>query len=521
MNQAAAGAPPAASLVEYGRRRTLIIIGVMLASILQVLDATIVNVALPTIQGNLGANLDEGAWIITGYIIAAVIVIPLTPWLAQRFGRKQYYVTAILGFTVTSALCGAAQTFEQEVFFRVLQGLCGGGLIATGQAILRDTFPPKDIGKSQVLVAIGAIVGPSVGPTLGGILTDNYSWNWVFYINIIPGVIAATLVSLYLRNPAPPQKLPVDGVGLALLATGLGSFQFVLNEGQRNDWFASSEIVGFAVVGTCGLVAFVLWELFGAKRPIVDLRILARPTVWAGCLLAMTLGFSLFGGIVIAPQFNQTILGFTATLSGESILVRALAILFFTPLTLVFINRFKVKPWILLAVGFVLVAIANALQANVTTSGSDFWTFWIPLALGGVGFAQILAPLSVAVLSTVQGADTPKASSLLALSQQLGGSIATAILVTLLARREAFHQTALAGQATLHEPALATLSAAPTAPLLGRLYGLIVQQATTLAFADASWLLAVVTIVLAPLVLLLRRRPSAPKIAEPRVLAIE
>ncbi len=493
----------APSLVEYGRRRLWIIIGVMLASILQVLDATIVNVALPTIQGNLGANLDEGTWIITGYIIAAVIVIPLTPWLAQRFGRKQYYVTAILGFTITSMLCGAAQSFEMEVIFRVFQGFFGGGLIATGQAILRDTFPPKDIGKSQVLVAIGAIVGPSVGPTLGGILTDNFSWNWVFYINIVPGIIAATLITLFLRNPAPPQKIPVDVIGLVLLALGLGSLQYVLNEGQRNDWFASVTIDAFFALGCCALVAFVAWELFGAKRPIVDLRILARPKVWAGCLLAMALGFSLFGGIVLGPQFNQTILGFTATLSGESVLIRALAILFFTPLTLVFINRLHVKPWVLLAIGFTLVAISNVLQAEATTSGSDFWTFWFPLALGGVGFAQLLAPLSVAVLSSVTGADTPKASSLLSLSQQLGGSIATAVLVTLLARREAFHQTILAGHATLHEPAVAAL------PHIGRLYGLIVQQATTLAFADASWLLAVVTIVLAPLVLLLRRRPSS------------
>ncbi|GAC1311464.1 MAG: MDR family MFS transporter [Vulcanimicrobiaceae bacterium] len=480
----------------------------MLASILQVLDATIVNVALPTMQGNLGANIAEGAWIVTGYIIAAVIVIPLTPWLAQRFGRKQYYVAAILGFTATSALCGAARTFELEVFFRVLQGLCGGGLIATGQAILRDTFPPKDIGKSQVLVAIGAIVGPSVGPTLGGILTDNFSWNWVFYINIVPGILAATLVTLFLRNPAPPQKLPVDVVGLALLATGLGSLQFVLNEGERNDWFASSLIAGCGALSAAALLTFALWELYGAKRPIVDLRILMRPTVWAGCLLAMTLGFSLFGGIVLAPQFNQSILGFTATLSGESILVRALAILAFTPLTLVFINKLHVRPWLLLGVGFTLVAIANALQASVTTSGSEFWTFWVPLALGGVGFAQVLAPLSVAVLSTVQGGDTPKASSLLALSQQLGGSIATAVLVTLVARRTAFHQTVLAANVTLHDPALSSITATPSKPLLGQIYGLVVQQATTLAFADASWTLAAVTVVLGPLVLLLRRRPS-------------
>ena len=178
-------------LVEYGTRRWLIVVGVMSATVLQVLDATIVNVALPTIQGNLGANFDEGAWIVTGYIIAAVIVIPLTPWLQRLMGRRNYYVAAIVGFTVTSALCGTAGSLEQLVFYRVLQGLCGGGLIATGQAIMRDTFPARQLGLSQALTSLGAIVGPSIGPTLGGVLTDTLSWNWIFYINIVPGIIAA------------------------------------------------------------------------------------------------------------------------------------------------------------------------------------------------------------------------------------------------------------------------------------------------------------------------------------------
>src|SRR5579864_9549657 len=210
------------ALVEYGLRRWIIVIGVMSATLLQVLDATIVNVALPTIQGNLGANFDEGAWVVTGYIIAAVIVIPLTPWLQQTFGRKQYYVAAIAGFTVTSALCGLSTTLPELVFFRILQGLCGGGLIATGQAILRDTFPTRELGKSQALVSLGAIVGPSIGPTLGGILTDAFSWNWIFNINIVPGVLAAIMIAMTLRNPKYPRRAGFDGIGLALLAIGLG-----------------------------------------------------------------------------------------------------------------------------------------------------------------------------------------------------------------------------------------------------------------------------------------------------------
>src|SRR5579864_6402318 len=295
------------ALVEYGLRRWIIVIGVMSATLLQVLDATIVNVALPTIQGNLGANFDEGAWVVTGYIIAAVIVIPLTPWLQQTFGRKQYYVAAIIGFTVTSALCGLSTTLPELVFFRVLQGLCGGGLIATGQAILRDTFPTRELGKSQALVSLGAIVGPSIGPTLGGVLTDALSWNWIFYVNIVPGIMAGVLIATTLRNPHYHQRRAgFDGMGLALMAAGLGSLQYVLDEGERNDWLSDHRILLLAIVAVVGLTLFALWELYGTKTPIVDLRILKNRTVAGGTMLAMTIGFSLFGGVILSPQFQRS-----------------------------------------------------------------------------------------------------------------------------------------------------------------------------------------------------------------------
>ena len=495
------------SVVEYGTRRILVVASVMLATLLQVLDATIVNVALPTIQGNLGASLDEGAWIVTGYIIAAVIVIPLTPWLHARFGRKRYYVAAIAGFTVTSVLCGISTSLDELIVFRVLQGLCGGGLIATGIAILRDTFPPAQIGLSQALVSVGAVVGPSIGPTLGGILTDAYSWNWIFYINVVPGIVSALLAAWFLRDPEPTRRAPVDGVGLGLLALGLGSLQYVLGEGERSDWFAEGRITTFALLAVFGIVTFVLWELYGTKRPIVDLRILKNPTVAAGCLLALALGFNLFGGIVLGPQFNQSILKFTATLSGESVLIRAIAILAGTPLALIALSRWKVSPRILIAVGFAVIALANLLQAQVTTSTADFWTFAWPLALGGLGFSQIFVPLNATVLKSVQGADTPKAASLVSLCQQLGGSIATATLITLIDRRAAVHYSALASDAVLSRtPVAAFLQHAS----VGGLYGTIVTQAQTLSFADAFYVMAAITAVLLPLVYFLRSGKPVP-----------
>jgi DHA2 family multidrug resistance protein len=493
---------PDEQLVEYGLRRWLVVTGVMSATLLQVLDATIVNVALPTIQGNLGANFDEGAWIVTGYIIAAVIIIPLTPWLQQLFGRRQYYVGAIIGFTITSALCGVAQSLDQLIFFRILQGLCGGGLISTGQAIMRDTFPAKEIGKSQALVSLGAIVGPSIGPTLGGILTDALSWNWIFYINILPGIAAAIICATMLRNPPRVGKPSVDGLGLALMATGLGSLQYVLDEGERNDWFNDGTIRTLAIVAVTSLATFVFWELRVAKRPIVDLRILSNRTVAAGCLLAMAMAFSLFGGVILSPQFQQSLLNFTATLSGESILLRALAIAAMTPVTLILLNRYKLTPSVSLICGFVIVAIANFWTGKIITTDSDFGTFVGALVLGGLGFGMIFVPLSVAVLSSVQGADTQKATSLLSLCQQLGGSISTAILVTMLDRRGALHFDTLAGDITRR-----SLGAAQFMQHNASLYQITLivrQQAMTMAFADAFYFLGVVSLVLAPLALLLR-----------------
>ncbi len=489
-------------LVEWGARRWLIVVGVMSATLLQVLDATIVNVALPTIQGNLGANFDEGAWVITGYIIAAVIVIPLTPWLQQLLGRRRYYVLAIAGFTVTSALCGFSTSLDELIFFRVLQGLCGGGLIATGQAIMRDTFPAKQIGLSQALVSLGAVVGPSIGPTLGGVLTDALSWNWIFFINIVPGIIATILCASLLRDPPRHGKASIDGMGLALMATGLGSLQYVLDEGERNDWLNDGTIRSLVFLCIFALAAFIYWELRVAKKPIVDLHIFKNRTVAAGSVLAMVLAFSLFGGLILAPQFQQSLLNFTATLSGESILLRAAAIAFMTPITLLLLVRMRAKPAILLIAGFLIVAIANFWTGAIITTDSDFATFIGALVLGGLGFGLIFVPLSVTVLSSVHGPDTQKATALLSLFQQLGGSISTAILVTLLDRRDALHLDTLA--ATVTNRSVGLIQFLEHHATLAQIAGIVQQQALTLAFADAFYFLAAVSLILTPLALLLR-----------------
>lgn len=497
-------------VVESGGSLVLITIGIMLATLLQTLDVTIVNVALPTIQGNLGATQDEGAWVVTGYIISAVIVIPLTPWLQNRFGRRQYYGTAIVGFTIASAFCGTSTSIQQLVIWRVIQGLFGGGLVATAQATLRDTFPPNRLGASQALFAMGAIVGPSVGPTLGGWLTDNFSWNYVFFINVVPGTIAALIIFMRLKNPTDPRPVPLDAIGLGLLALGLGSLQYILDEGQRNDWFSDARIVTFTLTTVLGLACFVFWELYGTNRPVVDLRAFRYRAIAAGSLLSLAIGATLFGAIVILPQYTQNVLGFTATLSGELIFARALFIALFTPFIARLAGSGRIDTRILLFVGFSCVAIGQVWLSYVTTSGNDFASLVGPAVLGGVGLSMLFTPISIAVLSAVPPDVAPKATAFQSLSLQLGGSLSTAALVTLLARRNAYHQEILAQHATYANAVVRQVIQLPHGREI--LYAQILREAATLSYADAQLALGALTILLMPLIFVLpgRRKNAAP-----------
>lgn len=494
--------------VESGLSLVLITAGILAATLMQTLDTTIVNVALPIVQGNLGATIDEGAWVVTGYIISAVIVIPLTPWLQTRFGRRQYYATAIFGFTISSVLCGTSGAIGQLIFWRIVQGAFGGGLIATAQATIRDTFPKNKIGLSQGLFSLGAIVGPAVGPTLGGWLTDNFSWNWVFFINVVPGVFAGTIVLTRLKNPGDPRRVPLDVTGLALLIAGLGSLQYVLDEGQRHDWFSDPLIAGFGIASACSLIAFALWELHATRNPVVDLRVLRSPQIAAGSVLAFSVGATLYGAIVIFPQYVQGILGFTATLSGELIFVRAIFIAAGTPLVVRLATSGKIDTRVLLVCGFLLVGGSQLVFAHVTTSTSDFGTFVLPNIACGLGLSMLFVPISIAMLNGLPPPMIPKASAFQSLSMQLGGSISTAMLVTLLERRSAFHQDVLAHYI---QPAYAPLAhlLARHAPI-GAIYAAVAREASAMSFADCQFALGIVIFALMPLVFFLPKRHTAP-----------
>lgn len=492
--------------IEHGLRRVLVTVAVITATLLEIVDTTIVNVALPNIQGNFGVAVDQGAWIVTGYIIANVVVIPLTPWLAARFGRREYFFASVVIFTVASLACGLAGSFGALVFWRIVQGLGGGGLISTAQAILRDTFPKEQQGTAMGIFAMGVIVGPAIGPLLGGWMTDNLSWRWAFFVNLPVGIASATLVWNYLRNIEKPTFRKLDWAGLGLLAMGLGAMQYVLDQGQRYDWFDDRNILMLSLLSASSIAAFVWWTL-RSKIPVVDLHVLRFREVAAGSILGMVLGVSLYGSVFVLPQYLQGSLGFTATMSGETMLVRALAIMLFTPVTAMLAQSGKIDPRASTFAGFILLGVSNWMLAGATTPNADFGTFVWPLIVSGIGLSQIFVPLSLAVLGGLPTREVPSGSAFFNLARQVGGSIATAILITLLVRSIPVHQTALAANVTYADaPTVRFLQTQPDrATALATLEEAVAGQATIQAFADTSRWVAIISIALAPLVLLMKR----------------
>jgi len=495
---------PYGDVSERGLRLVLIVAGVMAASLMQTLDSTITNVALPNIQGNLGASQDEASWVVTSYTIAAIIVIPMTPWLQNRFGRKNYYVASIVGFTLASILCGASSDLSFLIAWRFVQGLFGGGLLATGQSILRDSFPPAKLGVSQGIFALGAIMGPALGPPLGGLLVDNASWNWCFDINIVPGAISAVLLLALLKDPTTARSTPIDFIGLALLSTGLGTMQYVLTEGERHYWFSDPTIFALTLACVVSLAFFIYWELKGTANPIVDLRVLRNRSVSAGSLLALALGGVIFGSTYTLPQFTQGPLGFSPTLSGQLFILRAVPIALLTPVIVRLVA--KVDPRYFLGAGFIVMAIGSAMQAFITTGQASYWTFAAALIMVGAGAAMLFVPLTIAVLGATTPQEGPKAGAMTNLAVQLGGSIAVAGLDVVLDQRWTFHSVVL-GAAIV--PSNVTVQQYLRHGSLGQLAQLVNGQAAILAYADATFVVAIVAALFMPLVFLMRKPKRA------------
>lgn len=428
-------------MAETGFRKFIITFTVITASLLELIDTTIVNVALPDIMGNLGATLSQVSWVVTGYVVANVIVVPMTGWFSARFGRKHYFAGSILIFVAASALCGQATGIWELVIFRAIQGIGGGALLATSQSILVETYPPEELGLANALFGLGAVVGPTIGPTLGGWLTDHFSWPWVFYVNVPVGLLAFFLTMIYIDNPGYEHKTrKVDWWGIGLLITGVGALQVVLERGESEDWFATNYIVVLTIVAVLGLVGFV-WRELTAEHPIVDLKVLKNRNLALGSLFVFILGFGLYGSVFVFPVFTQNLLGMSALDTGLILLPGGIATMLMMPVIGISLKR-EVPPRYIAMAGMVIFFIFSVMLSHETLASGMNDFFW-PLILRGIGLGCLFVPLTTIALSGLKGKDIAQGAGLTNMIRQLGGSFGVALIATFIDRRNAYHRSVL------------------------------------------------------------------------------
>jgi DHA2 family multidrug resistance protein len=513
--------PSAAETADRYRNRYLIAITVSLASVLELLDTSIVNVAIPHMMGNLGATLDEIAWVSTGYIVANVIILPITGWLSAVFGRRRYFTGSITIFIVASFFCGNAHSLATLVFWRIIQGLGGGALLSTSQAILYEEFPREEFGTAMAIFGVGVMVGPTLGPTLGGYITDAFGWPWIFYINIPIGMLALALALTYILNSRYAQKVSrIDYVGLLLLTVGIGTLQTMLERGERLDWFDSSQVTALAVISGVSLLVFI-WHELTTEHPVVDLRILKSRQLAVGVVFGGVLGVCLYATIFVLPVYLQSLQGFTAEQTGFVILPGALASAF----TMAIMGRMQGKFDARLSIlaGVAIFALSMWKHGHFTTESgmSDF--FW-PLIFRGVGLGLIFVPLTNLALADLPMSKIPNGTGLFNLMRQLGGSVGIALSATLLQRFQAVHRGDLIANISMFNEATRERLAAITARLVATgtpaslanaqalkvLDGVVTRQAMMLSFAQLFLLFGACFVLSLPLLLLMHKNKGAP-----------
>lgn len=510
-------------MAEVGFRKFIITLTVIAAAVIELIDTSIVNVALSDMSGNLGATLEDVAWVVTAYAIANVIIIPMTSFLAARLGRRNYYIGSILLFTGASMACGQAHNIWVLVAFRFIQGIGGGALLSTSQSILFETFSVEQHGLAAALFSVGVFIGPTIGPTIGGWIIDNYSWPWIFYINLPIGIAAAVLSAIYVREPTHTRSAEhIDWKGIGLLIAGLGALQTVLERGERDDWFSARYIVLLTAVAAISLVWFVVWEL-RAEHPVVDLRVLRSRTLATAATLTFVLGFALFATVFIVPLFVQRLLGFSAMETGMLFLPGAGIAVLLLPL----VGRALMKgvpPQLLIIVGFAIVALFawRLGRLDLDAGSGDF--FW-PIILRAVGLCFMTVPLTQLAVSGLKPRDIPQGVALNNMMRQLGGSFGIAFINTFLDHRLANHRVDLVGRLALGDGATQqrlhgianALVAHGFSPweaahrALAVLEAMVERQASLLSYLDAYHLVAAIALACIPLVFVAGRprRPSA------------
>ena len=515
--------PPAAPATS----KWIVALTVILPTFLEVMDTSVVNVSLPHIQGSLSAGLDEVTWVLTSYLVANAIVIPITGWLAGIFGRKRYLIFSIALFTFSSLLCGASPSLEVLVIARILQGLGGGGLQPLSQAILLEAFPVAEHGVAMAVFGMGVVFAPILGPVVGGWITDNWAWRWVFYINLPFGVLAVAMAAALIHDPPyiRQARLHIDRWGLVLITVGLGCLQIVLDKGEREDWFHSTFIVTLSVICVAALVLFVIVEL-RAEHPVVDLRVFRDRTFTVGNLIMFMGFFCLFGGFVLLPLYAQTLMGYTAVWAGYVLGPGGIASLFIMPVAGILMKK-GVKPKTLLSVGLVVMAFSLWLMGGLTLE-ADFASIALPRFIQGFGIGLFFVPLAGSTYVNISKEQMGNASGIFNLLRNLGGSFGVAVSATLLSQRSQLHQNFLVEHVTPFDPALREYAGRLSQAIpdltegmmhsrlfLAGVYREVLRQAQMLAFNDVFWLFAWLTAALVPLTLLMETHRADPaKVAE-------
>lgn len=501
-------------MAEKGLKKWVITITVITAALLELIDTTIVNVSLPQIQGNLGATLEDIAWITTGYAVANVIILPMSGWLGDKFGRKNYFIFSIVIFTIASFLCGNATTLEELIAFRILQGLAGGGLISTGQAILLETWPPEEVGIATAMFGLGAVVGPTLGPTIGGYITEHFSWPWIFYVNIPIGIIATFAAYLVIREtPKEAKGRPIDWWGIVLLALTVGSLQTVLEKGESEDWFATSYILVLTIVSVLGFFLFI-WREKSIEYPIVNLNILKKRSFSVGMFFSFVLGFGLYGSVFIFPIFCQNLLGFSALQTGKIFLPGGLATIVLMPFIGIMLKK-GVPAQLMAALGMVLFfTFSYMLSQSTLSSGTDDF-FW-PLIIRGVGMAFLFVPLTTLAIQDLRGKEIGQGTGLNNMGRQLGGSFGIAALTTFIHLRNGLHRSNLLSNINEYNTAFTQKMEMITRSFMAKGYtyldaqhaatkaieGMVTRQTFLLTYTDAYWVVGFVMLFSIPLLAL-------------------
>jgi MFS transporter, DHA2 family, multidrug resistance protein len=493
---------------------------VMLSTFMEVLDTTVVNVSLPHIAGSMSASVDEATWTLTSYLVANAIILPITGWLSNYFGRKRMLMTSVAGFTVASFLCGLAPNLPLLVFFRIVQGACGGGLQPISQAVLLESFPPEDRGKAMGFWGLGIVVAPMLGPVLGGWLTDSYSWRWVFYINIPVGILALVMTQLFVFDPHYIRRATsrIDYWGIGMLAVGVGALQIILDKGQEKDWFSSAFISRLAVITAVALIAFIIYELLVA-HPVVDLRAFKERTYSAGVFLMTTLGFVLYGSLVILPIFLQTVLGYPALQAGVAMFPRGLGSFIAMPFVGIIMSRFDARK--LLIIGILACAFSLVLLGSLNLNVGYWEIFWAQF-LQGLSLGFLFVPLTTVTMDPIPNEKMGNATSIFNLMRNIGGSMGIAMTTTIVERSQQSYTNFLGRNVTpynlqsqmmfrnLRDFFMSSGSDMTTAThrAYAALFGMVQRQAAMLSFNHTYLLLAIIFVIVLPAIFLMKRPRS-------------